>query len=327
LRKLTAGMAVLSRTVAITMAAVACLVGGLPVLLGLVALLAASASVLLVVAALGTVLIAGAFAPAMSIGLALFLVSMSPRIGRSLARGMHPRRDVRRALAILGGVTAVLIPTLFTLFPAWGLNWRPRAKLGILAGWLVAALLVVWGTIRTSELLEGLDEKQRERLRRGRTSAERLLIQAWLAPSNTGLGPDYAPQLFVPDRWGTRLVPLFDPGGWGPEDGWTIASEPHPVTVEAWMTNNYAHVKGQAVGSAQYGLNSQQQRRYAVLTGVAASPIQDASGRQLGVLVFLTRMPAEQSRIGELGFIQLHVALAEVLAHVLVNIGGILGED
>lgn len=303
---------------------IAVLTGGAWALAALVLVAAATLALFLVLGA-ALLLLVVVFAPA----IASVAVLLNPRFEAWLIRmrRLLSRRDVRRWLAFLGGVVAVLVPTLLTLFPAWGMHWKLSTKVAVVTGWLLTAGVIVLGTIHTSELLERLGTNEGLLLEKGGHKVERLLIKAVLSPANTSLGPDYAPQLFVPDRWERKLVSQFDPGGWGPEEGWRIGGPPHPVTVEAWLHNRYAHVKGAAVTGARYGLTPSQEHRYGELTGVAASPIQDASGRPLGVLVFLTALDATESRVGDADFITLHTGLAEVLARVLVRVGGRVGLD
>ena len=84
---------------------------------------------------------------------------------------------------------------------------------------------------------------------------------------------------------------------------------------------------GAAVTAAKYGLTPAQATRYVGLSSVSAHPIQDARERPIGVLVFLTNLPDDQSKIGDPDFIVLNAGWAEALAHILVSIVGIVGDD
>ncbi|HTZ88600.1 MAG TPA: hypothetical protein VMB05_18205 [Solirubrobacteraceae bacterium] len=278
---------------------------------------------LMLIASICVAMLVIAFAPAAGIGVAVAICVFGARGAMTASRLLSgSKRNRRQVLAMLGGLGAVLVPTLFTVFPHWS-NWSVPAKLLVVGAWALAALLVVLGSVRMGVFLEHLDSAQRRRLLQGRERAEEVLIAALLAPGNTGLGSGYAAQVFLPSSSGRRMMPHYDPDGWGPEEGWVVGREPRSVTAEAWDTNLYSQVRGSEVADGTRGLTKSQQERYKTLTGVAATPIQDARGRQIGVLAFLAET-ADASLIGQRDFIRKHIALAEVLAHVLVNVGGIV---
>lgn len=146
------------------------------------------------------------------------------------------------------------------------------------------------------------------------------LIRVTLTPQSVELPPEYHFQVFLPNPDRTRLMAEFDPEHIGPPEGWRIDQEPpQAVTGAAWRTNSYVFAKGPAVSDATYGLTPEQQARYLNLSGVAATPIQNARGNPIGVLTVSTSAP--QPVVSEPDVIIRLVALAEVIARVLIDIG------
>jgi hypothetical protein len=211
----------------------------------------------------------------------------------------------------------LLVPTLFGVFPAWGNHWSVQAKLGALLVWLAAAVAAVVGALRQGAQLDTL-AKEREHI--GRTGAMERLIRAVLTPDSAGVSGDYHFQVFLPNPDRTRLIAEFDPQHAGPPEGWRIDQEPpQAVTGAAWRTNSYVFAKGPAVSDATYGLTPQQQARYQTLSGVAATPIQNARGHPIGVLTVFTSTP--NPTISDSDVIIRLVALAEIIARVLIDVG------
>jgi len=86
------------------------------------------------------------------------------------------------ARAVGAGVALVLVPTLFTVFPHWS-EWELGPKLAVLAGWLVAAFVVVRIGAQRSRLnglpfddalADNRPRGDRNRAPRGRPRADRL---------------------------------------------------------------------------------------------------------------------------------------------------------
>jgi hypothetical protein len=227
----------------------------------------------------------------------------------------------RRVRAVLGGLTLVLIPTLFSLFPGWGTGWTPLPKLIVLVVWLLAAFFGVLASVRQGEQLSGLAERQREREQHGRSVALRKLTRAALLPEVTGLPAGFKAQVFLPNTERTKLLVAYDPERFGPEEGWRIDRDPaQGATGTAWKTNSYVFAPGKQVSDSTYGLTPEQQKRYRSLTAVAATPIQNARGKAIGVLTLFTTI--ENPNIDD-NFVILHIGAAEIVARVLIDVGDV----
>jgi hypothetical protein len=206
---------------------------------------------------------------------------------------------------------------MFTVFPAWGMHWSVLAKVGALVLWFAAVIAAVIGAVRQGAQLDTL---VKEREHRGRTGAMERLIRVTLTPEGAGFPADYHFQVFLPNADRTRLMPEFDPERAGPPEGWRIDQEPpQAVTGAAFKTNSYVFAKGPAVSDATYGLTPEQQARYRNLSGVAATPIQNARGNPIGALTVFTS--AAQPIVSDPNVIIRTVALAEVIARVLIDVG------
>lgn len=200
----------------------------------------------------------------------------------------------------------------------WGLHWSIQAKVLALLVWLGAAIGAVLGAVRQGLQLDSL-VSEREHL--GRSGAMERLIRVALTPASTGLSADYHFQVFLPNSDRTRLMPEFDPERAGPIEGWRIDEEPaQAVTGAAWSTNSYVFAKGGSVSDATYGLTPEQQAGYRNLTGVAATPIQNARGHAVAVLTVFTSRP--QPVVSDPDVVVRIVALAEFIARILIDVGG-----
>ena len=269
-----------------------------------------------------------------------FLVPIGMVLGATMVRNVRVARPARPArsnahrlslvprpfrwyvsrwgLSFAAGLLVVIVPTLFTVFPAWGLHWSVAAKVIALVIWLAAAVAAVVGAVRQGTQLDSL---VKEREQQARTGAMERLIRVALTPESAGLPPDYHFQVFLPNPDRTRLIPEFDPDNAGPREGWRIDVEPpQAVTGASWRTNSYVFAKGPAVSDATYGLTAAQQARYRTLSGVAATPIQNARGNPIGVLTLSTS--AAQPIVSDPDVFRQMLALAEVTARVLIDVGG-----
>lgn len=227
----------------------------------------------------------------------------------------------RRFRAVFGGITLLLVPTLFGLFPNWGTDWTLVPKLLVLAAWLLAAIFGVLASVRQGEQLSSLAADQRKRELQGRSVALRKLIHAALLPQVTGLPAEYEVQIFLPGPDRKRLMPAYDPSQAGPAEGWLVDRDPaQGVTGTAWKINSYVFAPGRLVSDETYGLTPQQQERYRSLTAVAGAPIQNARGEPIGVLTLFTT--ADDADIDD-DFVILHVAAAEIIARLMIDIGDI----
>lgn len=228
------------------------------------------------------------------------------------------RGSEKRGVAGLSGVTLVLVPTLFAMFPAWS-RWPLVAKVAVLVAWLIAATIIVARTIRTEGRIAHLSHREVATEKRVRTETLRIAVNAIL--TSYALPDGYMPQIFLPDQTRSRLIPAVDPRALGPEDGWRIDQDPaQAVTGAAWANNAYVFAKGPAISNVTYGLTEEQQRRYADLTGVSAAPIRDQRGAPLGVLTVCTKEPEPLS--SDQAFVERQVALATALGTVLADLGG-----
>ena len=150
-----------------------------------------------------------------------------------------------------------------------------------------------------------------------------------LAAFSESLPEDHFLQVFVPDRFRTHLVPLYDPKRRGPGVGWGIdPTTPQAITGSAWVGRSYLWGKGEELMQAKLRLTAEQVRRYADLVAVAAAPIFD-EGRLvqvpgkpgktqpdvIGVLTVFSTV--ESSVIGTDDFRRRHQAAANSLATIV----------
>lgn len=144
------------------------------------------------------------------------------------------------------------------------------------------------------------------------------------------LPSDHFLQVFIPNRFRTRLVPLYDPEYRGPGIGWGIDPiTPQAITGSAWVGREYLWGKGDELKQSKLRLTAEQVRRYADLEAVAAAPIFDTrrmvppagepDGRPepdvIGVLTVFSTV--ETPLIGSDEFRQLHQDTANSLAAVI----------
>ncbi len=234
--------------------------------------------------------------------------------------GKADRASRKRGVAGLSGITLILVPTLFAVFPHWGENWRLLFKLIALAGWLLCGAIVVARTIRMEQRIDELSARQVAVEQRARTKTLNRSTDLLLSDFASRLPSGYHLQVFLPDPGRKRLIPVADPDGIGPEEGWRIDRDPpQAVTGAAWRTNDYVFAKGSAVSDATYGLTPEQQQRYERLTGVSATPIRDPRGNPIGVLTVCTEQA--DPKVSEREFVELLIALATELAPTLEDLG------
>jgi hypothetical protein len=155
--------------------------------------------------------------------------------------------------------------------------------------------------VLSAALLESISEKIGDLLRK--------------APQDL-LPADHHVQLWRPNPDRTLLLPVYDPHHDGPREGWGIdPASPQAVTGSAWVRNEYFYLRDPGLHDSTLRLTRRQRRRFRDLTGVAATPVRDASQQPIAVLTILTS--SLHPRIGDHEFINLHVALAEHLAEIL----------
>ena len=241
--------------------------------------------------------------------------SKGPASQRSRGQLTH-----RRASAVAAGVALVLVPTLFTLFPHWS-NWALTPKLLVLAGWFVAAFVVIRAGVGDSERIRDLLGTVHRRREAGREAASRFILRELLSPDAAGFPAHYEFRLFLPDEHRQRLLPEYESPGRFRSEGWEIGQG---ATGAAWSSGSYVRVRGATVSDGTYGLTPEQQERYRDLLVVAAAPVLNARAEPIAVL-------SVSSDIDD-GFLfegdgpELHKELAQAVARVLIDISGIGGD-
>src|SRR4051794_22301269 len=113
-----------------------------------------------------------------------------------------------RTAGFAAGTLLLLVPTLFTVFPRWG-HWDILPRVLVMGGWLVAAMLVVYGTTRQSAQIHELVGAPQKRRDLGRLTSGGPVIQAVLSPGH--LTPDPYPFPLYPyaDRL-QKLLPSYE---------------------------------------------------------------------------------------------------------------------
>lgn len=229
-------------------------------------------------------------------------------------------RSRKRSVAVVAGIGLVLVPTLFTVFPAWA-TWPILAKLVLIAAWLIAAVVVVHAGAIQGEQVEELVGRVRARRDKGRVAAGRFILREILRPEAAGFPAHYEFRLFLPDASGQRLVPEYESAGQAPSEGWNIGQG---ATGQAWASQAYVRVHGPEVADGTYGLTVEQQQRYRDLQVVAAAPVLNARIEPIAVLSVSSK--------SDDGFLfggdgpQRHAELAEVVARVLIDIFRVGGD-
>ena len=232
-----------------------------------------------------------------------------------MRRYLRRRQTLSLVVAILAGIVIVLVPTLFTLFPAWGTDWTLPAKVGALAVWVVAVLLVVCAGAVQSERIAELLRVERKRRKDLREAAGRFILTQVLRRGVLGFPDDYEFRLFLPDPGGQTLVAWYESEESPRSEAWPVGQG---ATGRAFQEGNYVSATGAAVWDSTHGLTVEQQERYRDLQVVASAPILDDRVKPIGVLSVSSRvddgfLASETGRA-------LHQALAEVVASVLIDI-------
>jgi hypothetical protein len=190
------------------------------------------------------------------------------------------RRFATRGAAVIAGLTIVLVPTLFALFPEWT-RWSPLLRVGVLIIWLLAAGVVVYTGARQSERIEDLLRPGRKRRDAARSAAGQRLLRSLLVPEAAGFPPNCEFRIFLPNPAGNRLLPEYESPGSAPSEGW----EPGKGAVGmAFASASLLRVHGSAVWDGTYGLTPEQQNRYRSLRAIVATPVLNARVVPIGVL-------------------------------------------
>ncbi len=138
--------------------------------------------------------------------------------------------------------------------------------------------------------------------------------------------PAHHVQLFRPNAQGTRLVTAYDPGEFGPAEGWDInPATPQALTGSAWVTRKYYWAVKPELALDAHRLTPEQRDRFSDLTGVAAAPVKGRNGEPAAVLTILTK--SDDPQIASKEFQDLHIALAERLSHDFQLYSGPLDYD
>jgi len=224
------------------------------------------------------------------------------------------RRLVNRTVAVIAGLTLVLVPTLFTVFPEWA-RWADVIRVLVILIWLCAAGIVVLTGAQQSERVEDLLRPGRRRRDLARTAAGQRILRALLVPEAVGFPADCEFRLFLPDASGKRLLPDYESTGSTESEGWAVGQG---ATGMAFSTASMIRVRGPAVSDATYGLSSERQERYRDLKAVVATPVLNARVVPIGVLAVSTGSD-DLFILGDTAADRLR-ELAEVVARVLIDI-------
>ncbi len=126
----------------------------------------------------------------------------------------------------------------------------------------------------------------------------------------------YEVQLFQPNAARTRVVPAYDRAKWDRWRGWSISPRaPQAVTGSAWVANEYYFLQNSELSKSELRLTSEHQERYRDLTGVAATPVKDASGQVIAVLTIFSKRKDPEMDTDD--FVNTHVGLADEVGHIL----------
>jgi hypothetical protein len=224
------------------------------------------------------------------------------------------RRLVSRTVAVIAGLTLVLVPTLFAVFPEWA-RWANFVRVLVILIWLCAAAIVVLTGAQQSERVEDLLRPGRRRRDLARSAAGQRILRALLVPEAVGFPADCEFRLFLPDPSGKRLLPDYESTGSTPSEGWEVGQG---ATGMAFSSGSMIRVRGAAVWDATYGLTSEQQERYRNLRAVVATPVLNARVVPIGVLAVSTSSE-DPFILGDTAAETLR-ELAEVVARVLIDI-------
>lgn len=245
-------------------------------------------------------------------------ISAEPAARRRDVRGTLDTHAVRhllrnRRIAVAAGVTLVLVPTLFSIFPAWQ-QWAVGTRIVILAGWFISAAFVVWSTTIQSEQVDELVGEPLRRQTAARAAAAQRLLSALLDPMAAGLPEHYVIRVYLPNEQGV-LQPEYSAPSSEDAESW---EEGRGATGMAWETNGLIVARGDSVADGTYGLSQVQQRRYANLATVASLPIQTARGQRMGVLSVSSEQ--DDHHLEDPQALDDLTALADVVARVLIDV-------
>lgn len=223
-------------------------------------------------------------------------------------------RVVNRTVALVAGLTLLMVPTLFAVFPAWT-QWADLIRVGVIAIWLGAAVIVVLTGTQQSERIEDLLRPGGKRRDLTRKVAGQRILRALLVPEAAGFPDDCEFRLFLPDASGQRLLPDYESTGSTQSEGWEVGKG---ATGKAFSRASMVRVHGPAVADSTHGLTPEQQKRYRNLKAVIATPVLNARMVPIGVLAVSTK-GNESFLLGDAAAEAMR-ELAEVVARVLVDI-------
>lgn len=129
--------------------------------------------------------------------------------------------------------------------------------------------------------------------------------------------PGHTVQVFLPDLQQTRLLPVYDPGDDGPDEGWAIDRKtPQALTGSAWVGRNYLWGVAADLKQAKLRLTPDQLEEYEDLKAVAAAPVFGKGHLDpLGVLTVYSK--SDDGTIGTEAFIQKHKEAAKSLSRII----------
>lgn len=220
-----------------------------------------------------------------------------------------------RTVLVALGVLLVFVPTLFGVFVE-AASWPGSVRATILGLWLLGAAFVIWGGVAQGQHVADLVGPARERRDEQRLLARTRIFET-LLERGTNLPGHYQFRVFVYDADKNRLIPSYQPEGTQPTEGW----EPgQGATGQAWQTEEYVLVRGEAVSDGTYGLTPEQQVRYKPLEVVAAMPVRNARGKVIAIITGASTRDDGQlaSPEGQ----RKHRELAIIVGRVLVDLLG-----
>jgi len=187
------------------------------------------------------------------------------------------------------GVVLVALPTAYTIFPEWGSDARTEWRLGILALWLVVAVVGAWLTTSGDSRLHTLVRQEAaQRDRAQRRAAITVQFQNILVPGVAGIPVQYQFTVYGPSPDGRFLIPLLPPAL--NSNDTAIFPVGAGATGKAWESRDGAFVVvGEAVSTAEHGLTPAQRRRYGSYGAVAATVMLDENDEPVGVLTAIAR--------------------------------------
>jgi hypothetical protein len=244
------------------------------------------------------------------------LTSMSTTGDKLKSAAAWPQKHMLMTVAL--GLWVLFVPAAFPVFGSWA-HWSLGWRIFVIVSWTVAAIVVGLAAFyRDAATAQALDELKTRRQFRSSSVGAGTLIQALLSSSAPVLRGDtldfYLP---TPDRLALELVAssraitrvVYWPVGKG-------------VTGQTFLDKQWLIARRPNIVDGTYGLAPEDQTRYAAtdLAVIAAMPILNAVGRQIGVLTLSSTDDSEyfaDPLVPRRDLLRLTVPLARVLVEIL----------